>query len=63
MSVLCGTEMNELLAKGDRHDGSHPHVFCSATLASHRRLVAEQVPVMNIAIFALYGLVMNPTPP
>ena len=35
--------------------------FCNAS--SHRRLVAEQVPVMNIAIFALYGLVMNPTPP
>ena len=31
MSVLCGTEMNELLANGDRH-GSHPRVFCSVTL-------------------------------
>ena len=39
------------------------HVLFFCNVATHRRLVAEQVPVMNIAIFALYGLVMNPTPP
>ena len=27
MSVLCGTEMNELHTDGDRHDGSHLRVF------------------------------------
>ena len=64
MSVLCGIEMNEHETNGDRHDGSHPPTclfFCN--VASNRRLVAEQVPVTNIAIFVLYGLVMNPTPP
>ena len=31
MSVLCGTETNELLANGDPH-GSHPCVCCSVAL-------------------------------
>ena len=62
MSVLYGIEVNEHFTNGDRH-GSHPRAFFSCNVASHRRLVAEQVPVMNIAIFVLYGLVMITMPP
>ena len=43
ISVLCGIEVNEHLANGDPH-GSHPRAFFfSCNVASHRRLVAEQV--------------------
>ena len=45
----------------DMMDAIRVSFFCN--VASHRRLVAEQVSVMNIAIFVLYGLVMNNIPP
>ena len=45
----------------DMMEAIHVSFFCK--VASRRRLVAEQVPVMNIAMFVLYGLVMNTMPP
>ena len=64
MSVLCGVEMNEHETNGDRHDGSHPPTcLLSVTLPVIVVCLQSRSPMMNIAVFVLYGLVMNTIPP
>ena len=40
-----------------------PSACLVCNVASHGRLVAEQIPVLDIAIFVLHGLVINTVPP